>query len=42
LCRRSGYPGAVPVGIMTIELGVMPVLLLWHARLVHLARKRLI
>jgi hypothetical protein len=36
----EGYPGVVPVGIMTIELGVIPVLLLWHARLVRLARER--
>jgi hypothetical protein len=34
----EGYPGVVPVGIMAIELGVMPILLLWHARLVRLAR----
>lgn len=33
----EGYPGVVPVGIMMIELGVMPVLVLWHARLVRLA-----
>jgi hypothetical protein len=36
----EGYPGVVPVGIMTIELGVMPLLLLWHARLVRLSRAR--
>jgi hypothetical protein len=36
----EGYPGVVPLGIMTIELGVMPILLLWHARLVRLARER--
>jgi hypothetical protein len=34
----EGYPGVVPLGIMTIELGVMPILFLWHARLVRLAR----
>ena len=35
----EGYPGVVPVGIMAIELGLMPILLLWHARLVRLARR---
>src|SRR5260370_35776418 len=35
----EGYPGVVPVGIMTIELGVMPILLLWHARLVRQGRE---
>jgi hypothetical protein len=34
----EGYPGGVAVGIMAIELAGMPVLLLWHARLVHLGR----
>jgi hypothetical protein len=36
----EGYPGIVPVGILTIELAGMPILLLWHARLVRLARAR--
>jgi len=36
----EGYPGIVPVGIMTIELGLMPILLLWHARLMRLAHAR--
>jgi hypothetical protein len=36
----EGYPGVVPLGIMAIELGVMPILLLWHARLVRLGRER--
>lgn len=31
----DGYPGLVPVSIMSIELGVMPILFLWHARLVR-------
>jgi hypothetical protein len=31
----EGYPGAVPAGMMAIELVGMPVLLLWHARLVR-------
>jgi hypothetical protein len=34
----DGYPGLFPVLIMTIELGVMPILFLWHARLVRLER----
>jgi hypothetical protein len=32
----DGYPGVLPVLIMIIELGGMPALLLWHARLVRL------
>jgi hypothetical protein len=37
----DGYPGVLPVVIMAIELGGMPLLLIWHARLVRLAlRKR--
>jgi hypothetical protein len=35
----EGYPGVVAAGIMAIELAGMPVLLLWHARLIHLARR---
>jgi hypothetical protein len=31
----DGYPGAVPVVLMTLELIGMPILLLWHARLVR-------
>jgi hypothetical protein len=38
--RAEGYPGAVAVGIMTIELAGMPLLLLWHTRLVQLGRAR--
>jgi hypothetical protein len=34
----EGYPGVVPVGFMMLELGVTPILLLWHARLVRLAQ----
>jgi hypothetical protein len=36
----DGYPGLVPVVFLALELGGMPILLLWHARLVRLARKR--
>jgi hypothetical protein len=36
----EGYPGVVPVAIMAIELVGMPILLLWHARLVRLDRER--
>jgi hypothetical protein len=32
----EGYPGVVPVALMMIELAGMPILLLWHARLVRL------
>lgn len=38
----EGYPGIVPVGIMGIELGFMPLLLLWHTRLVRLVRGALV
>ena len=31
----DGNPGALPLTIMGIELGVMPLLLLWHARLLR-------
>jgi hypothetical protein len=34
----EGYPGDVPVVFMTMELALMPLLLLWHARLVRLVR----
>lgn len=34
----DGHPGLVPLSIMAIELGVMPILLFWHARLVRLER----
>ena len=37
----EGYPGIVPAEIMAIELGLMPILLLWHAMLVRLAHERL-
>jgi hypothetical protein len=33
----EGYPGVAPAGLMAIELGFLPLLLLWHARLVRLA-----
>src|SRR5205823_6475148 len=33
----EGYPGVAPVVFMTLELAAMPMLLLWHARLVRLA-----
>jgi len=36
--RAEGYPGAIAVGITTIEPAGMPLLLLWHARLVRLGR----
>lgn len=36
----DGYPGVAPLVFMALELAVMPVLLLWHARLVRLARGR--
>src|SRR5262245_10915020 len=36
----EGNPGVVPLGIMTIELAVLPILLLWHARLVRQAHGR--
>ena|ERR1051325_5913486 len=29
----DGWPGWIPMGIMAIELGLMPILLAWHARL---------
>jgi hypothetical protein len=32
----DGPPGVVPVVLMVLELGLMPVLLLWHARLLRL------
>jgi hypothetical protein len=31
----EGYPGLVPIGLMAVELVGMPVLLVWHARLVR-------
>jgi uncharacterized protein DUF4345 len=31
----DGFPGVVPVVFMAIELAGMPILLLWHARLVR-------
>jgi len=31
----DGWPGIIPVGLMTIELAGMPALLLWHRRLVR-------
>lgn len=34
----EGFPGIVPGGIMLIELGLMPMLLLWHVRLVRRLR----
>jgi hypothetical protein len=39
-CLVEGYPGVAPVVFMTLELGFMPILLLWHARLVRRARGR--
>jgi hypothetical protein len=35
----DGYPGVVPVVFMALELAAMPLLLLWHARLVRLVRE---
>jgi hypothetical protein len=34
----EGYPGVVPIVILTIELAGMLNLLRWHARLVRLGR----
>lgn len=34
----DGYPGALPLLFMALELAVMPLFLLWHARLVRLSR----
>jgi hypothetical protein len=34
----DGYPGPLQVVFMTMELAGMPLLLLWHARLVRLSR----
>jgi hypothetical protein len=36
----EGYPGGVAVAILAIELVGMPILLLWHARLMRLVRAR--
>jgi hypothetical protein len=33
----DGWPGVIPIGIMVIELAVMPALLLWHQRLLRLS-----
>lgn len=33
----EGYPGPVPAVFMGLELGLMPLMLLWHTRLVRLA-----
>lgn len=35
----EGHPGLVPVVFMGLELALMPILLLWHARLVRLSRR---
>ena len=35
----EGYPGAIPAILMGLELTGMPALLLWHGRLVRLARQ---
>ncbi|MCI0610159.1 MAG: hypothetical protein L0Z71_14000 [Anaerolineae bacterium] len=32
----DGYPGILPVMLMILELGVMPLLILWHNRLIRL------
>jgi hypothetical protein len=34
----DGYPGLAPVVFLALELAGMPILLLWHARLVRLAQ----
>jgi hypothetical protein len=36
----EGYPGVVPLGLLIIELAGMPILLLWHARMVRQLRER--
>jgi hypothetical protein len=35
-CFVDGYPGAVPVTFMLLELFLLPALLVWHARLVRM------
>jgi hypothetical protein len=35
----DGYPGLAPVVLMTLELVGVPILLLWHARLVRAVRE---
>jgi hypothetical protein len=32
----DGHPGLIAIGIMAIELGVMPILFVWHRRLARL------
>jgi hypothetical protein len=34
----DGYPGFIPAALMTLELSGMPLLLLWHARVVRILR----
>ena len=34
----EGYPGILPATLMALELGAMPLLLLWHARLLRLSQ----
>ena len=34
----DGYPGDIPIVLMILELGGMPLLLFWHVRLVRLIR----
>jgi hypothetical protein len=34
----NGYPGPIATVILCLELGYLPLLLLWHARLVRLQR----
>jgi len=34
-CLVDGFPGVLPVVIMSIELGVMPLLFVWHRRLLR-------
>ena len=36
----EGYPGVMPMMLMTIELAGMPILLMWHLRIVRLIRER--
>jgi hypothetical protein len=37
----DGYPGVLAVVFTALELALMPILLLWHARLVRLGRQLL-
>lgn len=36
----EGYPGVLPATLMALELGGMPLLLLWHARVLQLVQAK--